>query len=633
VIELRTFGALDLRAPGGRELRTVIAQPKRFALLVYLAAAAPGPFHRRDTLLAYFWPEMDAARGRAALSRAIHYLRGALGHDVIVSRGDEEIGLSADQFGSDAARMRALYDAHRFADAVALYRGDFLSGFFVSDAPELERWIETERERFRAMATDAARRLSDEADAAHDPTRALHWARLASAFAPYDEPALRRTLELLERMGDRAAAADVFRHFAERLRDDLSIEPSVETRALMASMLAHTPTPAAPARAAAPANVASRPPKRSKSSRAVLAGSIALTSVVLGASIAWNIAHARRLPAESPPAATRRTPPAGTRATDPTTYDLYLWGRYYWNGRTRESLARAVVFFQRAIARDSTYAPAYSGLAEAQALLVVYGVPASELMPNARAAAERALALDEAQSEAHAALGYIAMTYEWNWPAAERELLRALALDPSNATAHHWYSMLLAVRQRVPESIAEIDSAYELDPAALLLRGALGNRYFLARDYERARSFFEPVVRVTGDSLPSYLWLTMIYLRLGRIDDALHLVESRHAGASASPDKLAVAAMTYAAAGRAMDARRIMRTLERRAAQHAFVPGPTWVARAYAALGERERAFAWLARAMAQHDDQVAFVQVDPLLDPLRGDARFHAVVVEMGLE
>ena len=233
MIELRTFGALDVRDDRGRELRAILAQPKRLALLTYLGSATPGPFHRRDILLSLFWPDQPAARARAALSRAVHYLRCALGEGVLLSRGDGEIGLATDRFSSDVGRFREHRASGRLADALELYRGDFLDGFFVSDVPELERWIDTERQRLRDSATDVSRALSTQSEARGDLSLALHWARHASRLAPYDEADVRRVLTLFARSGERGMAAEYYDRFARRLRDDLGLEPSSQTRSVL----------------------------------------------------------------------------------------------------------------------------------------------------------------------------------------------------------------------------------------------------------------------------------------------------------------------------------------------------------------------------------------------------------------
>ena len=196
MVEFRILGAVSLHGVGGREVRPLLAQPKRIALLAYLAAASPRGFHRRDSLLALLWPELDQPHARAALRQALHGLRRSLGDDAIESRGDEEISVRSSDFWCDAVAFADACDAGRHADALELYRGDLLDGFFISGAPEFERWLEEERARMRRRACDAAWLLATARHAAGDTALAAHWARHAATLARDDEGALRRLIEI-----------------------------------------------------------------------------------------------------------------------------------------------------------------------------------------------------------------------------------------------------------------------------------------------------------------------------------------------------------------------------------------------------------------------------------------------------
>jgi serine/threonine-protein kinase len=233
LIEIRTLGAGDLRASTGRELRAVLKQPKRFALLVYLALASPGGYCRRDTLLGLFWPESDQMRARAALRQSVRFLRQSIGDDVLVSRGEEELGLSNGAVACDAVQFRAALARGDAERALALYRGELLGGFFIAEAPEFERWLEEERERLRRAAVEAAWTLSAAAHADGQTAAAAAWARRAAELSPTDEDALRRLLLLLDGSGNRAEAIAIYDSFAERLRREYALEPSPETTALV----------------------------------------------------------------------------------------------------------------------------------------------------------------------------------------------------------------------------------------------------------------------------------------------------------------------------------------------------------------------------------------------------------------
>lgn len=254
MFQLRTLGSLDLRRDG-RPIQAVLRQPKRLALLAYLAISTPRRFHRRDALLALFWPELDQAHARAALRRAIYFVRRAAGDDIIVGRGEEELGVPESGFWCDTVAFEEAMAAGQYAAAAELYRGDLLEGFFVSQAPEFERWLDLERGHLRERAGLALRHLVEEAVSREQWDEAATWARRAAALAPYDETAFRRLITLLERTGNRAAALRACEEFSARLKATYEIEPSPETQALIRSIrerpaLAGPTTPAGDAPAA-----------------------------------------------------------------------------------------------------------------------------------------------------------------------------------------------------------------------------------------------------------------------------------------------------------------------------------------------------------------------------------------------
>ncbi|MBA3555834.1 MAG: hypothetical protein H0W29_13890, partial [Gemmatimonadales bacterium] len=234
MIELHTLGVVDLRAPDGRELRAILHQPKRLGLLAYLAAASPRRFHRRDSLLALFWPDLDQDHARAALRRSLYFLRTELGADAVSSRGDDEVGAPEDRLWCDAGALDRALAAGEPERALDLYRGGFLDGLHVEGAaPEFQEWLDRERARLRDRAAMAARTLADRAEGAGRPEEAAGWVRRGLELAPEDEAALRRLLLLLERSGDRPAAIRAYEEFARRMSQELELDPSDETRELM----------------------------------------------------------------------------------------------------------------------------------------------------------------------------------------------------------------------------------------------------------------------------------------------------------------------------------------------------------------------------------------------------------------
>src|SRR5687767_8887761 len=179
MLELRTLGEADLRIAGGAELRAVVQQPKRFALLAYLAIAAPGRYVRRDTLLGLFWPELDAEHARGALRRSLHFLRRAIGEAALIGRGEEEVGVAEQELWCDAVAFRKDLERGARADALQHYRGDLLEGFYVAGAPDVEDWLDRERRRLHEAALDAARTL---ARSESDPAKVRTWALRALEF-------------------------------------------------------------------------------------------------------------------------------------------------------------------------------------------------------------------------------------------------------------------------------------------------------------------------------------------------------------------------------------------------------------------------------------------------------------------
>jgi Tol biopolymer transport system component/DNA-binding SARP family transcriptional activator len=233
VIRLRLLGSLELCSADGGELRTVLAQPKRAALLAYLAAALPTGFHRRDRLLALFWPELDGPHARDALNAAVGFLRREIGRNAITSRGSDEIGIEQTACWSDVVALRAALDAGRHEEALSLYRGDLLDGFFTDAAPPFEDWLERTRAQLRSGAARAARALGEQREREENYTTAVACARRALELTGGDERMLRQLLEMLERLGDRAGAILAYEAFERRLASDFETEPSAETRALI----------------------------------------------------------------------------------------------------------------------------------------------------------------------------------------------------------------------------------------------------------------------------------------------------------------------------------------------------------------------------------------------------------------
>jgi len=316
---------------------------------------------------------------------------------------------------------------------------------------------------------------------------------------------------------------------------------------------------------------------------------------------------------------------------DLAAYNLYLKGRYSWNKRTSEGIAEGVRYFEEAIARDESYALAYTGLADCFALQLDYrGVPVAEGMRRAKEFALRALALDETLAEAHTSLGWVLFIHDWDWEAADREFRRALELNPRYATARQWYSWSLMAQGRLEEAVAEGRIALELDPASVSIRRSLGWLLYYARQYEAAGEQLRRAVELNPTSEETHRILGLVRLRQGKLDEAE--IAFREAIALSTELAYARAGLAYAAArtGRTAEARAILDQLHHEA-ERRYV-SPVAFVTVHLGLGETDQAFAWLDRAHDERRGWLCYLKVEPLLDEVRGDPRFRRLLEAMRL-
>ncbi|HEY6159121.1 MAG TPA: BTAD domain-containing putative transcriptional regulator [Gemmatimonadales bacterium] len=241
MLQFRMLGSVELKDSQGRDLDAVLRRPKLLALLGYLTIARPRGFHRRDTLVALLWPELDQAHARNALSQAVHALRQALGREVLRTRGEEELGTIEEGLSCDVREFEAALEGGAAERALELYRGSLLNGFHISEVPEFERWLDEERERVRRRACDGAQLLIDRDDGAGNPVGAARWALRLTELSPFDETAVRRLVELLDHVGDRAGAVRAYEEFERRLGRDLEVAPSSATQGLIAEIKVRRP--------------------------------------------------------------------------------------------------------------------------------------------------------------------------------------------------------------------------------------------------------------------------------------------------------------------------------------------------------------------------------------------------------
>jgi serine/threonine protein kinase/TolB-like protein/Tfp pilus assembly protein PilF len=310
-------------------------------------------------------------------------------------------------------------------------------------------------------------------------------------------------------------------------------------------------------------------------------------------------------------------------------YKLYLKGRYCLSKLTREGLQSGIKFFNEAILIDPSYALAYAGLADAFYGLSGAYMPPREAMPQAKEAAIRALEIDDALAEAHASLAVIKAFYEWQWAEAEAEYKRAIELNPGYASAHHWYGWYLALMGRLDQSISEIKQAYELDPRSLEINTDLGLSFFLARQYDQAIEQFRKSIEMDQSFVNGHFFLGWAYEQKGDTERAIAEFQQVLQLADAS-FFLAALGHVYASSGQTDEAARVLEQLKERQSRAHVSPYDFTIL--YAAMGEREQAFACLEQAFETRSEALVWLKVDPRLDTLRTDPRFIDIQRRVGL-
>ncbi|HEX7151142.1 MAG TPA: protein kinase [Thermoanaerobaculia bacterium] len=309
-------------------------------------------------------------------------------------------------------------------------------------------------------------------------------------------------------------------------------------------------------------------------------------------------------------------------------YQLYLKGRYHWNKRTEESLKRGITFFREAIESDPSFASAYAGLADSfMTLATNIPLPPNDAMPKAKAAAMRALEIDDGLAEAWASLGAVKWWFDWDWDGAEQAYRRAIELNPNYATAHDGYAMLLCARNRPSEAIEQVTKAGDLDPLSLIIAVHAGWPFYFARDHETAIRRFRKALELDENFIPAHGWLGMALGQQHRYDEALDAFR-RALEVDRIPILRAMLAHTYAIAGRRSEAEALLAELMNEAQQR-YISAYD-IAIVHAGLGDRAAALAKLEEAFAERSAWMVFLAVDPRLDVLRGEAAFGRLIAKV---
>lgn len=312
-------------------------------------------------------------------------------------------------------------------------------------------------------------------------------------------------------------------------------------------------------------------------------------------------------------------------------YRLYIHGRNAWNKRTGDALQQAIEYFNQAIAIDPNYGEAYAGLADCYNMLVVYGrLKPNEGFPKAKAAATRALEINENSAEAHSSMAFIKFRFDWDRRATEREFQTAIKLKPAYASAHQWYSSYLVAVERFDEAIAEAKRTEELEPLSFVASSHLGWIYYLAGQNDNAIEQCRKILERDPSSFPARRYLGLAYEAKGMYTEAIAEFQTG-VKLSGSPLMLALLGHAYAASGKTEEAKQVLAELQQVQAQR-YV-SPYTVAAIYAGLDDQEQAFKWLEAAVEERDIWLMNLKVDPVFAKLRSDRRFTDILARIRLK
>jgi eukaryotic-like serine/threonine-protein kinase len=316
--------------------------------------------------------------------------------------------------------------------------------------------------------------------------------------------------------------------------------------------------------------------------------------------------------------------------TNTEAYQLYVRGRHHWDKRTAEGFKRAIEYFQQAVDKDPAYGLAYAGLADCYALLSEYDVlPPGEAYPKARAAAARALKIDDTLAEAHTTLAYCKYSYDWDFAGGEREFKRAIELNANYATGHQWYAEFLTATGRFDEALAEANKAQQLDPLSLIIDNNVGDVYMAARQYDQALEQYRKTLEMNVNFARAYLPFSDALLCKGKHEEAVAAWLKWMELSGESAEAVALKAAFRKAGMRGFWRKEI--ELRKEQAKRRYV-SPIWAARSYALLGEKDQAFEWLEQAYRERDNWLVMLKVFPWWDGLRSDPRFTDLVRRVGL-
>ena len=319
------------------------------------------------------------------------------------------------------------------------------------------------------------------------------------------------------------------------------------------------------------------------------------------------------------------------RITNMAAYEAYLRGRYLCNKRTGDALRKAIAYFEQALALDRNYSLAYAGMAECYVMLSFYdGQPPLLMMPRAKQAALKAVAIDDSIGEAHASLGEVKTYFEWDWQGAELEYKRAVELNPSYATAHLWNACFLAINNRKPEALDAIALAQQLDPLSRVIQSWTAFLHYAWGDYDQAIRQYREALELAPSFAIAHAYLGLVYEQKGMHVEARGELQTAMQLSQNNTDILAMFGHVCSVAGDRATALATIDQLES-SARDGYV-SPYGFAVIHAGLGDHDSALTWLMRAYEEHAIRLVLIKLDPRLRPLAADSRFQSLVRRIGL-
>lgn len=635
MLTLQLFGGCTL-VSNGEAVAGPAGQRRRLALLA-LIAASPNRSVSRDKLVAYFWPDEDRDRARHFLSDSLFRLRKTLGNDVVLTAGDD-VRVNAELVNTDVAQFETLIQAGSLADAAALYRGPFLDGFFISNAPEFERWTDVERDRLARRQARCLEQLATLREAAGDWSSAAEWWRLLAAHDPYSSRVALRTMRALDANGDAAGALRYAHEHETLIREQLALESDPAVSALVAQLRIRSatrspppsvrvadvsppsarPTPAASAPAApGPATTPAIPGRRLTPRRAIVGAALAAI-----AATAVFVTRTEQIPLTGngrrdrgshvlASAGSLSETRLASRSRRDAALELYTQGRYMLSKGQFEAEIhrRALVLFQQAAERDPSFAPAYAGMAD------VYNH--ADDPAKAKEAALHALSLDSSLAEAHTSLAYVLAFYEHRWDGADSALRRAIAANPRYVLAHLRLANVLAAQGRIDEAVAAVERARAIQPESFVVMLNRGLMAELAGRPNEAIAHFQAALVLEPGRRDAQEMLATAYWGEERYAEAQGLMRSIGniagvASMSGSSDTMANLAPLLAASA-------VTDSIRKAAA-------------IYVRLGRSTEAFEQLERLFDRRDKFLALHLRNKPFVSLRDDPRYARLLRRMGL-